>query len=333
MLDWAIMIETEPVSKVSFEFSAIGTSWKITIQGEAVGQDSPESKSNNLLQLKTEILDLISEFDLAYSRFKPDSLITRIAKESLNPGIKTYTLPKHSEALFALYQKLFEVSNGLFTACVGHTLEQTGYDATYSLKPQKSITRPPSFEIVTFVPAASSASDDLPVLQIPQCNSPLVLDFGAAGKGYLVDLVGTIIQKHFPDATWFINAGGDILHHAPHSNQQANSIIIGLENPLDTKQILGTVKLLNKSICGSAGNRRKWNNYHHIINPETLTSPEHILATWVVADTGLVTDGLATALYFVTPEILQTKFDFEYVILYTDGTVQHSQKFPGELFT
>ncbi len=318
---------TDSSGTTEFEFEAIGTWWKIVIRGL---QDSDQKNlAQKKAKLKQEIDSFIAEYDLAYSRFKPDSLITKIAQESTKPSTKTYSLPKHSEPLFTLYQDLFELTGGLFTACIGHALEQAGYDSQYSLNPQPTIDTPPSFEVVQFVPALTTAENDLPKLLIPECTSPLVLDFGAAGKGYLVDLIGTIISKHFSGSSWFINAGGDILHHSEIADE---SMTIGLENPLNTQQVIGTAVLHNKSICGSAGNRRRWSTFHHIINPQTRTSPNHILATWVVADTGLVADGLATALYFALPQNLQTKFDFEYTILYTDGTVHRSDGFTGELF-
>ena len=75
-----------------------------------------------------------------------------------------------------------------------------------------------------------------------------------------------------------------------------------------------------------------WAQFHHIINPDTLASPRHILATWVVSDTTLLADGLATALFFTPPQNLRNHFDFEYAIVYADGHAEVSPQFPAELF-
>lgn len=358
-------------------FDAIGTSWQIGIENlpndqlkqlsqtklidhtDQLDQPDQNDQTNqpNLLELNTlknEIKTLIAEYDYWYSRFKLDSFITKVSVDSTKPGTKTYSLPNHSEPLFELYQALFELSDGLFTACIGHALEQTGYDAKYSLQPKNYIETSPSFELVDFSPAGKSKTQTSkttktkntslqhtenepthhPTLRIPHCTSALVLDFGAAGKGYLADLIGALISHKAPNATWLINAGGDILQRtAVAASLAVKPVTIGLEHPLDTTKIIGIAHIQNKSICGSAGNRRKWSTYHHILNPQTKTSPDHILATWVIAQSGLLADGLATALYFVSPEILQTKFDFEYVILYTNGTAHRSKNFTGHLYT
>jgi thiamine biosynthesis lipoprotein len=155
-------------------------------------------------------------------------------------------------------------------------------------------------------------------------KKPLILDFGAAGKGYLIDIVGQILtDAAFP--SFSINAGGDIL--ISNSDER-----IGLENPLDTTQAIGVVSLHSGSICGSSGNRRTWGNFHHIMDPTTLASPENILATWVTAQTAMYADGLATCLFLSEPELLTHHFSFEYVILYQDFSIKKSSNFPAELF-
>jgi thiamine biosynthesis lipoprotein len=86
------------------------------------------------------------------------------------------------------------------------------------------------------------------------------------------------------------------------------------------------------SICGSAGNRRKWGKFHHIMHPETKKSVENILAVWVIAENGLLADGLATALFFVEPERLEKDFNFYYCILKNDYSIRVSPNFPGEFY-
>ncbi|MCU1425195.1 MAG: FAD:protein transferase, partial [Microbacteriaceae bacterium] len=57
-----------------------------------------------------------------------------------------------------------------------------------------------------------------------------------------------------------------------------------------------------------------------------------VIATWVVAATGLVADGLATALFVGEPERLRSHFDFEYVRMFSNGRIDRSAGFEGELF-
>jgi thiamine biosynthesis lipoprotein len=59
---------------------------------------------------------------------------------------------------------------------------------------------------------------------------------------------------------------------------------------------------------------------------------QDISAVWVSADDAMSADGLATALFFTTPDKLLPLFDFSYLILHSDATAERSANFPAELF-
>jgi thiamine biosynthesis lipoprotein len=273
-------------------FEALGTQWHIQL---------PQHDH----YIEKNIMDRIDLFDVTYSRFRTDSFLSRITTK---PG--TYTLPDDAKILFDFYMSLNNVTNGLVTPLIGRTMEEAGYDASYSFAPKK-LHHPPAWnEALIYA---------FPSLTIKQ---PVTLDFGAAGKGYLVDLLVNLLRR--AGITKFvINAGGDIFCSTEED--------IGLEDPDDYNRVLGTTKLHNQALCGSAGNRRTWSKFHHIINPQTLTSPRNITAVWVKAPSTMVADGLATALFFVPPEKL-TAFTFEYVMIEGD-TMKISPHFNARLFT
>ncbi len=287
------------MSSFQFSFEAIGTQWTIDVN------DLPlDSKQALLNKIKTRI----ELFDRTYSRFRVDSTLMQI---SVAGGERT--LPEDAESLFSLYFDLYKITNGAFTPLIGDVLEATGYDASYSLrirKPQK----PPQWE-------------DVIDYNHPQLilKKSATLDFGAGGKGYLVDIVSSILTSE-GSRSYCVDAGGDIFQKGD------NELKIGLENPQNTKQVIGVATIKNQSICASAGNRRQWGDYHHIIDPNSLTSPKNILATWVVADTGLVADALATCLFLVSPDTLTPHYKFEYLIMNADATVAKSPHFEAELF-
>ena len=300
---------------MTFEFEAIGTHWKIQIEDEI--SDSVESDIFN------SVRDRIAVYDQHYSRFRSDSLVTEMSKQ-----IGTYTLPDDAKPLFDLYERLYRLTNGSVTPLIGRLLEETGYDAQYSLE-TKPLHVPPTWN--------DAIEYDFPNIEIKQS---VLIDVGAAGKGYLVDLVAGVLHAKGV-RSFSINAGGDILHQSatPHpvplprrERENARTIRVGLEHPDDTSLAIGVAEIRNESICGSAGNRRTWGEFHHILDPHTLKSPRHIKAVWVIAKTALLADALTTCLFFVEPEPLQMEFNFEYVILYADNSVKQSDKFRGELF-
>lgn len=293
-----------PDTGARLTFEAIGTVWTIEIFDTGV---------RDAAGLQKDVLTRIDAFDKNYSRFREDSLVTRMSKTS-----GRYTLPGDARPLVDLYEQFYRLSGGAVTPLIGQTLASAGYDAAYSFK-QGTVEAPPNWEKVL--------DYDFPHLTL---NRPALLDFGAAGKGYLVDIIGKLLEDR-GIRSYYIDAGGDSLYKTASDAP----LEIALEHPADPTAAVGVAKVRNQSLCGSSGNRRTWGDgtYHHIIDPSTLQSPRHIAALWVSADSGLIADGLATALFFVPPGKLAGEFDFEYAIVRNDMSLEHSDNFPAEFFT
>lgn len=283
-------------------FEAIGTKWELAIT-DAVKEDS-------WLSLLQSIYQQIQSFDKHYSRFRPDSLVSQMASEA-----GTYELPADGHKLLQFYERLYRATDGKITPLIGQTMADAGYDASYSFKPGPLKKPAPWDEIIAYNHRHITL------------QKPALLDFGAAGKGYLVDLVAKLIE-HSGIQNFSINAGGDVLHRATSKH----GLQIGLENPLDATEAIGVATISNQSLCASAGSKRAWDNFTHIIDPELLESPSHIIATWVVATNTMTADGLATALFFAEPQALQGKFSFAYAREYHDTSIEHSPDFPVTLF-
>lgn len=286
-----------------FEFEAIGTHWKIDIIGPLSSEDQR--------MILGKLVARIDQFDHDYSRFRSDSLVTKISKKA-----GTYQLPADAEPMLATYRKLYELSHGLFTPLIGQVLVDAGYDPHYSLQP-RTLHVPPNWD--------EALKYDKGKIKT---KMPILLDFGAGGKGYLIDIVGEILSAE-DIHTYSIDAGGDILF----TTDTKDALRVGLEHPLRADEVIGVATIANQSICGSAGNRRHWSTYHHIINPVSLTSPKNILAVWVVAKTALVADALSTCLFFVEPFVLEQHFDFEFLLVRDDNNYEQSKHFPAEIFT
>lgn len=288
------------LERLSFE--AIGTWWSI--------EYSPPTQLT-ASTIRSQILQRIEVFDYCYSRFRPDSWISKLSR---NAGI--YPMPDDAQPLFDFYQQLYRLSGGAFTPLIGQTLADAGYDAAYSLRQSKHLQTPP--------PWPDALDYDFPRLRL---HAPALLDFGAAGKGYLVDIIGELLGGSGVDS-FCVNAGGDILTH-----NFGPDFKVGLEHPGAPGKIIGTLPLADQSLCGSSGNRRAWGKFHHIINPHTLQSPRRIAAVWVKADQALIADGLATALFFMPARDLATCYSFEYALLYSDLSLEHSTGFDADFFT
>lgn len=288
---------SNPKPKPKFTFEAIGTQWVI---------ETPVSLDD---ALKTAISARIEKFDQTYSRFRSDSLVSEVAKQS---GV--FEFPQDSEVLVGFYETLYDATDGKVTPLIGRALAQSGYDADYSFVRHKVDDVPRWDEVMAWQGSRLETS------------RPILLDFGAAGKGYLVDIIGELLKRSGV-YEYVIDASGDIRHRG----EEVDSI--GLENPHDGSRVIGVMNLQNASLCASASNRRQWaGEMHHILDPDLRSPTRAIVATWVRAENTMMADGLATALFFTDGERLREKWDFEYVCLYANGKITHSHEFMGELF-
>lgn len=283
----------------SITFEAIGTHWQI----EYMPGDLDTSS------LENSILARIEVFDRTYSRFRDDSLVRAMSQAAGN-----YEFPDDSQRLFGLYKLLYDATNGAVSPLVGGTLADAGYDAEYSL----------TFKRKTIAP-------DLEVLDIHKnivtVKQPVLLDVGAAGKGYLVDIICELMKSAGVKEA-IVDAGGDVATFSA----AANPVDIALQHPADRELAVGVAHILNQSLCGSSIHLRNWGSHHHIIDPRTGESPTDIQAVWVVADSTLLADGLSTALFFTEPAHLRQHFSFEYAIIKRDDSLQYSNDFPATFF-
>jgi len=256
------------------------------------------------------VRDRIETFDRTYSRFRPDSWVTEVARA---PG--SYTFPPDAERLLGLYGRLVDLTDGAMNPLVGASLEQLGYDAAYSLRPQGR-PRP--------APAWGETTWRAPVLTV---DTPATLDVGAAGKGYLADLVADVLAAAGV-ASFTVDASGDLVHRS------VQPLRVGLEHPHDPSRAIGVVELLGGSaLCASAVNRRSWGEgLHHVLDARTGRPTSDVVATWVIAGEALVADALATALFFVPPARLMPEFDFTFVRVNADGRIESACDLPGEMF-
>jgi FAD:protein FMN transferase len=297
-----------PAVASTVTFEAIGTRWCIDTDEPLRGE------------VRDRVLDRIRRFDRTYSRFRPDSLVAQVAAA---PAGGRFEFPEDSIALFNLYDRLVAATDGAVDPLVGRQLELLGYDPAYSLTPAPDAVRARERARATPTWAADIVRDGTSLIT----RRPLVIDVGAAGKGYLVDIVSLILQQAGV-AEFVVDAGGDLRHRGEHG------IRVGLEHPLDPRLVIGVANLQHRALCASAVNRRAWGNgLHHVLDARTGAPATEVVATWVVAGDAAFADGLATALFFTGAHRLAETFRFAYVRMLADGRAERSPDFDGELFT
>lgn len=306
--DYTVYVAEDSVSRFVFTFEAIGTQWEIETY-EPLGR-----------RLQQCILNRIQQFDATYSRFRPDSLVSRVAAAS-DGGC--FDFPDDSVALFDLYERLHTATAGAVDPLVGRDLELLGYDQTYSLTPASNLVRAEAHARGRATWSKDIIRDGTSLVT----RRPLVIDVGAAGKGYLVDIVSEILRE--AGFTQFVVDGSGDMRHAGES-----SLRVGFEHPFDPRLAIGVANLQDRALCASAVTKRAWGDgLHHVLDARTGVPVRDVVATWVVANDAAIADGLATALFFTKADHLAEVFRFSYVRMFADGRAEISQNFDGKLFS
>jgi FAD:protein FMN transferase len=235
--------------------------------------------------------------------------VTRIAREA-----GSYELPPEATPLLALYRELYDATGGRVSPLVGRALESLGYDAAYRLTASPTRMPVPAWE-----DAIAWDGRRLDAL------APVLLDVGAAGKGQLVDLVDAVLGD-LGHVRHVVDASGDLRPHGI-------PLRVALEHPADPTRAIGVVEVDGRAIAASATTRRAWgHDLHHVLDAVTGEPTRRVVATWAIARSTMIADGIATALFFdVDPELL-ARHDAEYVRMFADGRVERSPGLPGEVF-
>lgn len=275
------------------EFEALGTRWFVDVDDGIPAR------------LERALTDELERIDRVWSRFRPDSLVASMAR---NGGTHGFAEP--DLGLLRWYARLYDATDGAVTPLIGQTLSDAGYDAALSLVPREHITPTPAWDHRRQLTGSGIALD-----------RPALIDVGAAGKGFAVDRVVSLIEQTGA-RSYLVDAGGDIaVGESEH--------VIGLEHPVWPDRIIGTVTVGGtadgrRSVCGSATNRRAWRDWHHIIDPRTGAPTSEVIAAWAIAGSAMHADGLATALFFTAPERLQSLGPFDHVVVHADGSIRRS---------
>lgn len=284
-------------------WEALGTKFTLTIWDE---RDAAE-----LAAVLREAEARTHAFDALYSRFKADSLVTKISTQ-----VGMITVPEELTTMLRLYADLYAATEGKINPAIGFALSDTGYDANYSLTPQTAIRGVPAFtEALTIVDAHHI-----------ELHEHILLDLGALGKGFLIDqLYSMLVNEGFQ--RFLVDGSGDIRYYSTTNEP----IACGLEHPTELGNVIGTLIIKGGALCASAINRRQWRDRNHYIDPHDTSSPQSTLATWVYADTAALADGLSSALFFMAPEALYA-YNFEYCIVNHELRMKKSAGFTADFF-
>ena len=319
-------------------------------------------------RVQKRIRAFVEEYESVLSRFREDSLVSRMA-HAAHGG--EFEFPLWVQPLFAIYDEFYAATHGAFDACVGADLLALGYDNSVQFVPELAGSASEDSGGDSWANYRRSLSVKWGDISRDDCgatlctNQPVQLDFGAAGKGYFVDLLTQIIKEELSDdlhadsdlpadCDFLVNAGGDM--RACFSDEDYQ-IKVALENPFDTTQAVGVASIASGALCASSSARKRWkvrdenclagNGFEsnliaaHLINALDGIPVQKLSASWayVPAKTcdfpTAYADALATALFVSTEsdlqKIIQNK-GAEFAVTLPNHTMRATKNFPAQFF-
>ena len=271
--------EPEPVRQQFFVFG--------TLVDISIAQVPPAQAEAAMGEVAREF----QRFHREWHAWQPGPLaeINRAFAEGREAGVEQAELLD----LIRRSQELFRLGDGLFNPAIGKLIALWGFHADEL--PQGP---PPTDTDIAALVAQQPRMDDIIITgdRVRSRNPAVHLDFGAAAKGYAVDLAIASLRRLGIENT-IVNAGGNLRAVGRHSERPWR---IGIRHPSGTG-VLASLEIDGDESVFTSGNYERYREYQgkrysHIIDPRSGRPVDGTVSVTVVHAGGTVADAAATAL-------------------------------------
>lgn len=285
----------------TFAWQALGTHWSVLIDTDSVP-----------VEHETVIKDWLADFEQRFSRFLPNSEVN--AFRTASPG--TYPVSPEFLVLLERTSILRDLTHGRYDPAAGELLERAGYG-----KSRSTSLAPEDFRL----PHWKLDGDKLVV------DGPTTFDLGGIGKGYAIDRVADQL-KGFGYTHILVEGGGDMFGA---EKADGTAWHVAIEYPGKPELAAGTLELRHAGLAVSDRFRRRFGNWHHIVDPTENKPVSSIEGCAAVAPSAWAADCMTSGLFLGTEEQyakLREAFAAEYLVFLPNGQTTVSQAWPGALF-
>ncbi|WP_029422356.1 FAD:protein FMN transferase [Alicyclobacillus macrosporangiidus] len=237
-------------------FQAMGTQVEIVIpQGL--------SASANVGHAVQRARNTVGQLEALLSRFRPDSDVSRVNSA---PGRWVPVHPATVEVL-RLARQSFEHTKGLFNPCLGHVLENIGYDVSFHRiadQPVVRVTDDASPFVAPLVCPFEIDAVKAEVLLYPGYK----IDLGGIAKGWIVQQAALILRQQ-GISQFLFNAGGDMICCGTNGHRPW---CVAIADPYGSHgSHVITLDVSDVAVATSGTYRRRWTQdgktVHHILDP------------------------------------------------------------------
>ncbi|MGJ8680099.1 FAD:protein FMN transferase [Paraglaciecola sp.] len=226
----------------------------------------------------------IERLENTYSRFKPDSLLSK------------FNAAAGSDATFSLDDECWQLLNYADTA---HKISDGLFDITSGVLRKvwdfKSKQAPPIEQLESILALVGWDKICLQQQLFRLPKSDMQLDLGGIVKEYAADLVANTVRD-LGGKSGLVDMAGDIAIVGPHPDNSPWHIAIS--NPANPKQAIATIPLMSGGLASSGDYERfieiDGERYSHILNPKTGMPVKGLAGVSVWAPQCVIAGTLAT---------------------------------------
>jgi len=232
----------------------------------------------------------MARIEALMSPHRPDSDVARLsaAEESLEVA------PDTAE-VFALGLDVAARSAGAFDLTLGRL------KALWDLEGDNPRV-PDDAEIAAALEGIGPGALRLDGRWVSKARPDLAVDLGGIAKGYAIDrAIAVLAGAGIEQAS--VNAGGDL---RLLGSRGARPWRIGIRHPRSAEELLATLELSGRAVVTSGDYERFFEvdgrRYHHIFDPRSGYPASACQSVTLVADSAMLADALATAVFVLGPE-------------------------------
>ena len=308
-----------PPDSVRWSHAAMGSNFNFQVRGEV---DRVET-------LQVETKTLLEEMENSWSRFRPESELSRLNATGEVRGPSTFFKLAIFEASSA-----YRLTMGSFDPRVKRALAGIGYDRSFT-QIGTGAEVPPSVQKQDRGTAPIHARPLSLRYDVDQDSIALSddeIDLGGIGKGLALRVLSTHLL-HSCDQSHLIEAGGDIATYLARNDK--SPWFVDVENPLGVSQLPILVRAGSCAIATSSTKIRNWTQAgapkHHIIDPSTLdSSTSDLVAVTVIDSDSARAEVISKWIFLLGAELgsaLAARRRIPALLVRKNGAVEFSPKF------
>ncbi|MBA4386331.1 MAG: hypothetical protein C0404_00010 [Verrucomicrobia bacterium] len=261
----------------------MGTQMSVSVAG---------NDRNRLMEYVRECKAVSKKLEELFSVFRADSEVTFINQSA---GWSPVNISQQTEEVLLHSLRYSELSGGTFDITVAPLVRFWGFNR--GPVPEKL---PDSAEVEKVRKLVGYSNLSVSNGSAFLMMSDMSIDLGGIAKGYAVD----VCYKRLVDlggSSFMVDLGGNLRCAGDAGGRPWR---VGIRNPFDKADIIGTLALTNGMATGTSGNYEKYimignERFTHIINPRTGYPVKGMAGVTIVSTNAVDTEGMSKPLFIV----------------------------------